>query len=59
MPLSREGLLAVLSEHCRAHALRHTSSHRNDVKRSFHGSVQNLLIWALTSPNRGIDELIH
>jgi hypothetical protein len=39
--------------------LGHASSLRNDVKRSFRESVQNLLSWALTSPNRSVDELMH
>jgi hypothetical protein len=38
--------------------LGHASSFRNDVKRSFRESVQNLLSWALTSPNRSIEELM-
>ncbi|WP_114579297.1 IS701 family transposase [Saliphagus sp. LR7] len=38
--------------------LGHASSLRNDVKRSFRESVQNLLSWALTSPDRSIDELM-
>ncbi|QSG08231.1 IS4 transposase [Halapricum desulfuricans] len=38
--------------------LGHASSLRNDVKRSFRESVQNLLSWALTSPNRSIDGLM-
>ncbi|SDY31295.1 SRSO17 transposase [Halobellus clavatus] len=39
--------------------LAHASSLRNDVKRSFRESVQNLLSWALNSPDRSIDELMH
>ncbi|WP_020221299.1 transposase [Halarchaeum acidiphilum] len=39
--------------------LAHASSLRNDVKRSFRESVQNLLSWVLTSPDRSIDELVH
>lgn len=34
------------------------SSLRNDVKRSFRESVQNLLSWALTSERRNIDQLM-
>ncbi len=34
------------------------SSLRNDVKRSFRESVQNLLSWALNSPDRSTDELM-
>jgi len=39
--------------------LAHASSLRTDIKRSFRESVQNLLSWALTSPDRSIDELMH
>ena len=39
--------------------LARSTSFRNDVKRSFRESVQNLLSWALNSPNRSIDELMH
>jgi hypothetical protein len=39
--------------------LAHTSSLRNDIKRSFRESVQNLLSWALSSPNRSTDKLMH
>ncbi|WP_049995867.1 hypothetical protein [Halococcus sediminicola] len=39
--------------------LAHASSLRNDVKRSFHEDVQNLLSWALSSPNYSTDELVH
>ena len=35
------------------------SSLRNDVKHSFRESVQNLLSWALNSPDRSTDELMH
>lgn len=38
--------------------LAHASSLRNDVKRSFRESIQNLLSWALNSSNRSIDELM-
>jgi len=31
---------------------------RNDVKRSFRESVQNLLSWALNSPDRSVDKLM-
>jgi hypothetical protein len=34
------------------------SSLRNDVKRSFRESVQNLLSWALSSERRNIDQLM-
>jgi hypothetical protein len=34
------------------------SSFRNDVKRSFRETIQNLLSWALSSENRNIDQLI-
>ena len=34
------------------------SSLRNDVKRSFRESVQNLLSWALSSERRDIDQLM-
>lgn len=39
--------------------LAHASSLRNDIKRSFRESVQNLLSWALNSPDRSTDELMH
>ena len=39
--------------------LARASSLRNDVKRSFRESVQNLLSWALNSPDRSTDELMH
>ena len=39
--------------------LARATSLRNDVKRSFRESIQNLLSWALNSPNRSIDELMH
>ncbi len=39
--------------------LARATSLRNDLKRSFRESVENLLSWALTSPNRSIDELMH
>ncbi|GAA0452415.1 hypothetical protein GCM10008985_05120 [Halococcus dombrowskii] len=39
--------------------LGHASSLRNDIKRSFRESVQNLLSWALNSPDRSTDELMH
>ncbi|WP_237561068.1 hypothetical protein [Halococcus sediminicola] len=39
--------------------LGHASSLCNDVKRSFRESVQNLLSWALNSPDRSTDELMH
>jgi SRSO17 transposase len=35
------------------------TSLRNDIKRSFRESVENLLSWALNSPNRSTDELMH
>ena len=35
------------------------TSLRSDIKRSFRESVQNLLSWALTSPTRSTDELMH
>ena len=34
------------------------TSLRNDIKRSFRESVENLLSWALNIPNRSIDELM-
>ncbi|SEP10885.1 hypothetical protein SAMN04487948_11474 [Halogranum amylolyticum] len=34
------------------------SSLRNDVKRSFRESVQNLLAWTLDSEHRNIDQLM-
>jgi len=39
--------------------LARATSLRNDIKRSFRESVQNLLSWALNSPNRSTDELMH
>ena len=39
--------------------LAHVSSLRNDIKRSFRERVQNLFSWALSSPNRSTDELMH
>lgn len=39
--------------------LAHASSLRNDVRRSFRESVQTFLSWALSSPNRSIDEIMH
>lgn len=39
--------------------LSHEISLRTDVKRSFRENVQNLLSWALTSPDRSTDELMH
>jgi SRSO17 transposase len=35
------------------------TSLRNDIKRSFRESVENLLFWALNRPNRSTDELMH
>ena len=39
--------------------LEQATSLRNDIKRSFRESVENLLSWALNSPNRSTDELMH
>ncbi|MFP8957648.1 IS701 family transposase [Natrialbaceae archaeon A-CW3] len=39
--------------------LERATSLRNDIKRSFRESVENLLSWALNSPNRSTDELMH
>jgi SRSO17 transposase len=39
--------------------LERATSLRNDIKRSFRESVENLLSWALTSPTRSTDELMH
>jgi SRSO17 transposase len=39
--------------------LARATSLRNDIKRSFRESVQNLLSWALNSPTRSTDELMH
>jgi len=39
--------------------LAHAISLRNDVKRSFCESIQNLHSWALNHPDRSIDELMH
>jgi hypothetical protein len=39
--------------------LARATSLRNDVKRSFRESIHNLLSWALNSPDRSVDELIH
>lgn len=39
--------------------LAHVTSLRNDSKRSFRESGQNLLSWALNSPTRSTDELMH
>jgi hypothetical protein len=39
--------------------LGHAASLRADIKRSFHEGVENLLSWALNSPNRSTDELMH
>lgn len=39
--------------------LARANSLRNDIKRSFRESVQNLLSWALNSPDRNTDELMH
>jgi hypothetical protein len=39
--------------------LGHAASLRADVKRSFREGVENLLSWALNSPNRSTDELMH
>ena len=39
--------------------LARASSLRNEVKRSFRESVQNLLSWAINSPQRSIDQLMH
>ena len=39
--------------------LAQATSLRNEIKRSLRESVQNLLSWALTSPNRSTDELMH
>ncbi len=39
--------------------LAHAGPLRTDVKRSFCESVQPLSSWALTSPNRSINELTH
>lgn len=38
--------------------LARATSLRNDIKRSFRESVENLLSWALNSPNRSTDELM-
>ncbi|MDJ1433797.1 IS701 family transposase [Halostagnicola sp. A-GB9-2] len=39
--------------------LERATSLRNDIKRSFRESVHNLLSWALNSPNRSTDDLMH
>ena len=39
--------------------LARATSLRNDLKRSFRESVENLLSWALNSPERSIDELMN
>ena len=39
--------------------LAHATSVRTGIKRSFRESVQNLLSWALNSPDRSTDELMH
>jgi len=39
--------------------LARATSLRADLKRSFRESVENLLSWALSSPDRSIDELMH
>jgi hypothetical protein len=39
--------------------LARASSLRNDIKRSFRESVQNLLSWAINSPSRSFDELMY
>jgi len=38
--------------------LGHAASLRADIKRSFREGVENLLSWALNSPNRSTDELM-
>jgi hypothetical protein len=38
--------------------LGYAASLRTDIKRSFHEGVENLLSWALNSPNRSTDELM-
>jgi hypothetical protein len=35
------------------------TSLRNDIKRSFREGVENLFSWALNSPSRRTDELMH
>ena len=39
--------------------LARATSLRAEIKRSFRENVQNLLSWALTSPNQNTDELMH
>ena len=39
--------------------LARATSLRAEIKRSFRESVQNLLSWALTSPDQTTDELMH
>ena len=57
-PASNASLKAGVADSALGTVISRATSLRNDVKRSFRESVQNLLSWALSSERRNIDQLM-